>query len=104
MVYVLSFVFVLTWSLQDGMGTINNEDDDDEEESRPSKRAKTYPMEDLGILAITSGYWSRVNEWVLRDIDIDHEDNKKIPPVATEFAVPIECVGDLFAVLFFALY
>eukprot|EP00026_Physarum_polycephalum_P001657 Phypoly_transcript_01659.p1 GENE.Phypoly_transcript_01659~~Phypoly_transcript_01659.p1 ORF type:complete len:665 (-),score=123.41 Phypoly_transcript_01659:37-2031(-) len=62
----------------DGMGTVTveeEESDGEKEASRPAKRVKTYPMEDL---------------------DIERSDKKKLPPVSTEFVVPVECVGDLF--------
>ena len=30
--------------------------------------------------------------------DIEREDDSKIPPVSTEFVIPMECVGDLLTV------
>ena len=31
-------------------------------------------------------------------VDIEREDDSKIPPVSTEFVIPMECVGDLLTV------
>jgi hypothetical protein len=49
---ILFFFFFNSNILPDGMGAVTgggDESDGDKDTSRPTKRVKTYPMEDLGI-------------------------------------------------------